>query len=629
MRALSHIGMRRLVCRFSIEVTAVRGLESLNGLRLSVTVRKKETKDGAVRTMASRVTQGSVEFQETLFIRCHVYCSGGGAKPLKIEPRPFVVSVLAVDAPDLSMGKNSVDLSLLVRESLESGQVRSWDRSFVLSGKAVGGELVLKLGNEIIDGGGVGFYNQPRKQPKPSANATASPLSTSELKIEDATDTTQFEVVDKGTEILARGERLVSSEVVKQVVHNELDSPTQTEAVELVVTDGEIDPVTKTEKINAQGLDDTEETVTKVFLQMLELEDDKHDDPEKDGSTEEMAFLSNLGEGLGALVQTRDGGYLASMNPLDEEVFRISTPKLAMQMSRAFVLQNQEHASGFSMFQRLAALGSEELGTRLLDLVGLDELYDKTAEQIAFEGIASAIISGRNKERASSSAARSIAAVKMMATALAEGRGERILTGVWNVREDPVLVEEILTVSLQKMEAMAVEALKIQADKSDEEAMSTASPLIGEEPKSPLDAAASLEDWAITEGRKDNVTLLVIIQLRDPLRRNEAVGAPVIALIQAERVIGPQEEEEARFKVASIHMGSLKLKSGAKSSPWDREKQKLTATQWLVANGLAKAAKKEKPLPTKAVQDTVWSSSSRVVANIWLDAIRNPDVKIS
>ncbi|GMH04740.1 hypothetical protein Nepgr_006580 [Nepenthes gracilis] len=59
IRALSHIGMQKLSCLFSVEVVAVHGLPALmNRLRLSVCVRKKETKDGAVHTMPSRVSQG-------------------------------------------------------------------------------------------------------------------------------------------------------------------------------------------------------------------------------------------------------------------------------------------------------------------------------------------------------------------------------------------------------------------------------------------------------------------------------------------------------------------------------------------------------------------------------------------
>jgi len=72
LRAISHIGMKKLSCLFSVKVVTAQGLpSSMNGLRLSVCVRKKETKDGSVQTMPSRVDQGAADFEEIFFIR---YC---------------------------------------------------------------------------------------------------------------------------------------------------------------------------------------------------------------------------------------------------------------------------------------------------------------------------------------------------------------------------------------------------------------------------------------------------------------------------------------------------------------------------------------------------------------------------
>ncbi|XP_008804649.2 protein PLASTID MOVEMENT IMPAIRED 1 [Phoenix dactylifera] len=723
MRALSHIMMRRLGCLFSVEVVAVQGLPaSMNGLRLSVAVRKKETKEGAVRTMPSRVLQGSADFEEMLFIRCHVYCSGGSGagKPLKLEARPFLISVVAVDAPELDFGNSIVDLSLLVKESMEGSfegaRIRQRDTTFPLSGKAKGGELVLKLGFQIMEDGGFGIYNQaevgkssskgkdssssfarrqskssfsvssPRiTRPEPSSSPTkempaidlkgiddfsldepgpppsSSPsIHKSEPEPKDELDFPEFEVVEKGVEIQAEKEEeeaavfeeaadgtSVSSEVVKEVVHDtahptrlpELDAiAQQIEALEsMMMRDGR-DPTKTAEEDERQRLDAEEETVTREFLQMLELEDEKDmldraalmkSVAEEGRNAETSVFLSDLGKGLGSIVQTRDGGYLAAMNPFDVELRRKETPKLAMQISKPFILGDQKLASGFEVFQRLAALGSEELGSKLHSLAAMDELMGKTAEQIAFEGIASAIISGRNKEGANSSAARSVAILKTMATAMNEGRKERISTGIWNVREKPVTMEEILAFSLQKIEAMAVEALKIQAGMAEEESPFDVASLVGKaHSESPLDSAIPPEDWAKTCSGATMITLLVILQLRDPVRRYEMVGAPSIAIIQAVRV-DDAGDEEGRYKLASLHVGGLKLKSGGRRSIWDGEKQRLTAMQWLVAFGPGKARKKSKLAQAKGGQDVVWSMSSRVMADMWLKPIRNPDVKVS
>lgn len=56
----------------------------------------------------------------------------------------------------------------------------------------------------------------------------------------------------------------------------------------------------------------------------------------------------------------------------------------------------------------------------------MDEFRGKTAEQIAFKGIASAITPGRNKAGASSSAACTVAAVITITNAMITGRKERI-----------------------------------------------------------------------------------------------------------------------------------------------------------------------------------------------------------
>jgi hypothetical protein len=737
IRALSHIGMQKLSCLFSVEVVAVQGLPaSMNGLRLSVSVRKKETKDGAVHTMPSRVSHGAADFEETLFIKSHVYCTPGKGKPLTFEPRPFMIYVFAVDAEELDFGRSIVDLSRLIQESMEKSQedtrVRQWDTSFNLSGKAKGGELVLKLGFQIMEKeGGIDIYSQAegskssksknfslslgRKQSKSSfsvpsprmtgrseawtpskANPVAdihgmddlnldepAPAPSScpsiqksedpEQKIEDL-DLPDFVVVDKGVEIQDKEEnenvdseenvkeKSHSSEVVKEVVHDkvhltrltELDSIVQQiKALESMM--GEEKTVKTGDETEPPKLDSDEETVTQEFLQKLEDAETnafKFNQPEipplhLDGGddsseAESKVYLSDLGKGLGCLVQTRDGGYLAATNPLDTVVSRKDTPKLAMQLSKPFVLQPDKSINGFELFQRMASIGFEELCSRILSLMPLDELLGKTAEQIAFEGIASAIIQGRNKEGASTSAARTIAAVKTMATATSTGRKERISTGIWNVNESPLTAEEILAFSLQKIEAMAIEALKIQAEMAEEEAPFDVSPLAGnastdsgKDQNYPLDSAISLEDWIknyslVSPGKPATITIAVVVQLRDPIRRYEPVGGPVVALVHATQADIEEDnyDEEKKFKVTSSHIGGMKAKSGRKRNVWDSERQRLTAMHWLVEYGLGKAGKKGKHVLSKR-QDLLWSLSSRIMADMWLKHMRNPDVKFT
>ncbi|CAJ2675973.1 unnamed protein product [Trifolium pratense] len=752
MRALSHIGMQKLSCLFSVEVVAAQDLpSSMNGLRLAVCVRKKETKDGAVKTMPSRVSQGAADFEETLFIKCHAYYTNNNHdKRLKFEPRPFSIYLFAVDAQELDFGRNYVDLSELIQESVEKNQqgarVRQWDTSFGLSGKAKGGELVVKLGFQIVEkDGGVDIYNNSnsnspmqnskssklsslsssfaRKQSK-SSFSVPSPRITSrndewtpspsqeggiqgmdDLNLDDPNpvhdssssaqkvdhdhieqvedfDLPDFEVVDKGIEVQEKEEdegeesdktveeKPVADEVVKEVVHDhvhharlsELDSiAQQIKALESMMGDEGINDMMKIDE-ETEELDADEETVTREFLEMLEDDQDSkgylfnqpeipplqleeaHDDSPADAG-ESKVYLSDLGKGLGCVVQTKDGGYLASMNPLDVVVARKDNPKLAMQTSKPFVLASHESVSGFDLFQKLAGVGLDELSYQVLSsLMPIDELIGKTAEQIAFEGIASAVVQGRNKEGASSSAARIVSALKSMSTIISSGRKERISTGLWNVDENPVTIEELLPISMQKIESMTVEALKIQADTAEEEAPFEVSALRskkGESGKDLLASAIPLEDWirdqtlisykgaaTASSDESGRVALILVVQLRDPLRRYEAVGGPTMVLIHATRAgTKGNEEEEKRFKVTSMHVGGFKVRSSTKKNAWDNEKQRLTAMQWLVAYGLGKAGKKGKQALAKG-QDLLWSISSRIVADMWLKTMRNPDVKL-
>nr|KYP61465.1 hypothetical protein KK1_015955 [Cajanus cajan] len=738
IRALSHIGMQKLSCLFSVEVVTAQGLpSSMNGLRLSVCVRKKETKDGAVKTMPSRVAQGAADFEETLFIRCHVYhtTNQGITKQIKFEPRPFWIYLFAVDAKELDFGRISVDLTELIKESIDKNQqgtrVKQWDTSFDLSGKAKGGELVLKLGFQIMErDGGVDIYNNQVKNSKSSSGklgafssfarkqsktsfSMSSPRMTSRNDawtpsqsgieediqgmddlnlddpnpVQDSSSSTQkvderskeqvedfdmpdFEVVDKGVEVQEKEkdggveaeepvqEESASSEVVKEVVLDhvhltrlsELDSIAQ-QIIALESMMGEDDKFMKIEEeTEQQRLDADEETVTREFLQMLEdqensdyffnqpeippLQLEGHDEASAEDG-ESKVYLPDLGKGLGCVVQTRDGGYLASMNPLDIAVSRKDSPKLAMQMSRPFVLASHESVTGFELFQKLAGIGFDELSSKVLALMPIDEMIGKTAEQVAFEGIASAIIQGRNKEGASSSAARIVSSLKSMGSAMSSGRRERITTGLWNVDEEPLTAEKLLAFAMQKVESMTVEGLKIQADMAEEEApfdVSSLSSKKGEGGKDLLASAIPLEEWIIgdqsyNKSEQEKVTLILVVQLRDPMRRYEAVGGPVMVLIHATSGDTKGNEREKRFKVASMHVGGFKVRSGTKKSAWDSEKQRLTAMQWLVAYGLGKAGKKGKQALAKG-QDLLWSISSRIVADMWLKTMRNPNINL-
>ncbi|CAN6205099.1 unnamed protein product [Urochloa humidicola] len=783
IRALTHIGMHRMGCLFSVEVVAAHGLPpSMNGLRLAVSVRKKETRDRAVQTMPSRVSQGAADFEETLFVRCNLYCTGGGGagagaggKPLRFEPRPFIVSAVAVDAPELDLGRSAVDLSALVRESSEKSRhgerVRQWDMAFPLAGKAKGGELLVKLSFQVMDDGGVALYGQadadegrtstsstssasvfarkqskssfsiaspkaaPRQEPAMILPAKPSPspelLGIDDFKLDEPgplvvyeeakvakveeqrrkepdeefpeepdDEFPEFDVVDKGVEgqeeekddppkleagtikkevveevevedaTAAAGD---GDEVVKEVVHdsartwrlNELEAITnQIKALENMMHGGDgLDPGAAEsperhggeDEVVVAALDADEEEVTREFLMLLEQGEDskpagRHQvsslksgkKPGAGAGDDTACYISDLGKGLGPVVQTRDGGYLAAMNPFDVPVERKDLPKLAMQLSKPLLLRLPGGGGGAEVFQRLCAGagGADALCARLAALAAMDDLAGKTAEQIAFEGMASAIIAARGSRELvpTTSAAQAVSVLRTMAAATSQGRQERIATGIWNAHDAPVAVDEVLAFALQKIESMAVEALRVQAGMADDQAPFEVSPEKAAAAAAGgghvLDAAAPPEEWTSACAGAGAVSLLVVVQLRDPLRRYEAVGAPSVVVVQAARAAGgggggDDDDDERWFKVANLHLGGFRLRSPDRRNMWDGEKQRLTAMHWLVAYGLGKAGKKRSAVAAgKAGNDVLWSMSSRVMADMWFKPMRNPDVRI-
>uniref|UniRef100_A0A0D9XLZ0 C2 NT-type domain-containing protein n=1 Tax=Leersia perrieri TaxID=77586 RepID=A0A0D9XLZ0_9ORYZ len=669
VRALARIGKRRAGCLFSVEVAAVRGMPaaSMDGLRLAVTVRKSESLSssagGGVQTMPATVRGGGAEFEETLFIRCNLYFTGGAdsGKPLKLEPRRFVVSVVPVEAPGIRLGAHTVDVSNLVLDSVhkssEGRRVRWFEKSFPLSGKATGGELIVKFGFQLMDDVGLCLYTQPGTESDdvysspararihnknsfsvsstmaPKISASDSAISPSmraykklieRLSVDEHGEAVrsssliprkladdevsgdvppEYEVVDKGVE------------TVKEVVHyqahrdvlKELDSiAEQIEAIEALMTTSGSGKKSPSPKTADQRLDADEEMVTVQFLRKLEVDDDGKgrklkqpmSPPESEKKAPPPPVVLDLGIGIGTAVQTRDGGFLVSMNPFDLPLTSSDPPpKLAMQVSRPFVLPaSAMAATGFDVLQKMAAAGgggAEEIRNMVAKLGAMDNLTGKTPEQVGFEGIAAAVIGGRRTtEGASSSAARSVRLVRKLAAAVCHGRSERVATGIWTADDDPETIEEVIAFAIQKLEAMAVDALLIQAEMADDDApFEVAAGDDAADARKVFDELISPDEWSESEhGSEGRVTVVAAIQLRDPSRRYEAVGAPMIAVVQSARMIGINGGG-GRFKVRSLHVGGVQMRcspagggggggGGGRRASWSAERQKLTAMQW-------------------------------------------------
>lgn len=195
--------------------------------------------------------------------------------------------------------------------------------------------------------------------------------------------------------------------------------------------------------------------------------------------------------------------------------------------------------------------------------------------------------------------------------------------------------------------------------------------------------------WGKASGRKwgmleNNFTVALMVQLRDPFRNYEPVGAPVLALIQVERVFLPpkpkmnnmesepsnseeevdqhesvtkgevdgeikEKEEEgeeliSQFKITQVHVAGVNTKAGTKKL-WCSASQHQSGFRWLLANGMDKTNKhvlsKSKVIVKSSSQmravwpgEVLWSISCRFNGTRakWKELaalnlhVRNPDV---
>ncbi|KAF9680977.1 hypothetical protein SADUNF_Sadunf06G0177800 [Salix dunnii] len=181
--------------------------------------------------------------------------------------------------------------------------------------------------------------------------------------------------------------------------------------------------------------------------------------------------------------------------------------------------------------------------------------------------------------------------------------------------------------------------------------------------------------WGTVLGGKhgllgNNLTVVLKILLRDPLRNFEPVGAPMLALIQVERAFihpmsevygsvlerGTNEEDDhewiqykksdcLRFKITEVHVSGLNTEPG-KTQHWVTKTQQQSGKRWLVASGMSKSYKqpfsKSKAIVVAYPQlirkveagDILWSISSQAkdTETSWKELagfvphVRNPNV---
>jgi len=99
---------------------------------------------------------------------------------------------------------------------------------------------------------------------------------------------------------------------------------------------------------------------------------------------EEPLELPPLGENLGPVIQTKDGGFLRSMTP---SLFKGSknSGNLVMQASNPVVVPAEMGSDIMKILQGLASVGIEKLSMQASKLMPLEDITGKTMHQVAWE----------------------------------------------------------------------------------------------------------------------------------------------------------------------------------------------------------------------------------------------------
>ncbi|CAA3001722.1 protein PLASTID MOVEMENT IMPAIRED 1-RELATED 1-like [Olea europaea var. sylvestris] len=303
---------------------------------------------------------------------------------------------------------------------------------------------------------------------------------------------------------------------------------------------------------------------------------------------EEPLKLPSLGEGLGPIIQTKDGGFLRSMNPL---LFRNSKngARLIMQVSAPVLLPA---AMGFSIMEILqcwASEGVEKMSAQANELMPLEDITGKTIQEVLSE-----VESRSNAFKRWTLQHEKWPLTQDLNTLLS-------CSNCKDIESDYVCYEDLVPLALTNIETLLIEGLKIQSNMPDQEAPSSIRvqcagklAFLGKSVQLSRDFldvdelmnySVSMEEWLRLDAgdfdvgdkinerivkilaahqaksiewcsgqlRRDNgscgvfgknFTIGLKVQLRNPFRNYEMVGSSMLALIQVERVYPHLRREE-------------------------------------------------------------------------------------
>ncbi|XP_050127918.1 protein PLASTID MOVEMENT IMPAIRED 1-RELATED 1-like isoform X2 [Malus sylvestris] len=448
----------------------------------------------------------------------------------------------------------------------------------------------------------------------------------------------------------------------------------------------------------------------------------------------EEPLLPPLGEGFGSYVRLKGGGILQSMNP---SLFRNAKNggNLVIQISNPVVLPAIMGYDVIEIMQHLALVG-DTLHEWVNKLMPLEDITGKTIQQVTWEAAAAApnivgserfeqiLYGGRQDEGCPSSwSCNNLSSAEL---------------GGSDMGSDYVSLEYLAPLAMKKIEAFSLEGLRIQSRMSGGEAPSIIYPESGglqlcgfgdhvDDAKGLLALSLSLDEWLrldatiindedhsrdqmlkilaahhakytdlidgnLTQdtncsdlsGRKcgllgDNLTIALMVQLRDPFRNYEPVGVPMLALIQVERALANLKPEVSsvplndskenvldepvfeeygdkikgetnegdegwnpQFKIIDVHLSGVDTTPG-KRLLWGTTTQLQSGSRWLLGTGMGKTTsfplsnskalvRSSTLVSAKKHRDFLWSISSHFQGTgyTWKDSIaphvRNPNV---
>ncbi|XP_058724987.1 protein PLASTID MOVEMENT IMPAIRED 1-RELATED 1-like [Vicia villosa] len=340
-------------------------------------------------------------------------------------------------------------------------------------------------------------------------------------------------------------------------------------------------------------------------------------------SDEEPSVLPSIGEGLGSFVQTTSGGFLRSMCPsLFKNVKNCGN--LIIQASNAVVLPAKMGNDILDILLNMASARVQELCGYITKLMPLQDITGKSIKYI---------VSDADTNTETSQGLHEPDLFEEFSSYLTDK--DKCL--------ESVSLEAIAPMSIDKIEALLIEGLRIQSGMSNEEAPSCIH-CRNEEYGNNLDGlmglSVTLDLWSrldsgviqgehnlerilkilkahnskITELDNEGLrncpdkakvddrkhgyfgnytTVAFMIQHRNPLRNYEAVGVPMLVLTQVERVDTHTTEKEtlqSKFKIKEIHLAGV-LTTPGKRQVWGTASQQQSGLRWLLASGMCSTVK--------------------------------------